>query len=114
MRISDWSSDVCSSDLSTIAQAVIAQLLEHTSRPVTVLDGDEVRKHLSRGLGFSREDRAANVTRIGYVASEIVRHGGIAVCAPIERKSVVAGKSVSVRVDLGGGRIINKKKKNTK
>jgi sulfate adenylyltransferase len=68
---------------STIAQAVIAQLLEHTSRPVTVLDGDEVRKHLSRGLGFSREDRAANVTRIGYVASEIVRHGGIAVCAPI-------------------------------
>ncbi|HZX70836.1 MAG TPA: bifunctional sulfate adenylyltransferase/adenylylsulfate kinase, partial [Rhodanobacter sp.] len=68
---------------STIAQAVIAQLLEHTSRPVTVLDGDEVRKHLSRGLGFSREDRAANVTRIGYVASEIVRHGGIAICAPI-------------------------------
>ena len=68
---------------STIAQAVIAQLLEHTSRPVTVLDGDEVRKHLSRGLGFSREGRAANVTRIGYVASEIVRHGGIAVCAPI-------------------------------
>lgn len=68
---------------STIAQAVIAQLLEHGSRQVTVLDGDEVRKHLSRGLGFSREDRAANVTRIGYVASEIVRHGGIAVCAPI-------------------------------
>ena len=68
---------------STIAQALIAQLLEHTSRPVTVLDGDEVRKHLSRGLGFSREDRAANVTRIGYVASEIVRHGGIAICAPI-------------------------------
>ncbi|MBB6240745.1 bifunctional sulfate adenylyltransferase/adenylylsulfate kinase [Rhodanobacter sp. MP1X3] len=68
---------------STIAQAVIAQLLERTSRPVTVLDGDEVRKHLSRGLGFSREDRSANVTRIGYVASEIVRHGGIAICAPI-------------------------------
>jgi len=68
---------------STIAQALIAQLLEQGSRPVTVLDGDEVRKHLSRGLGFSREDRAANVTRIGYVASEIVRHGGIAVCAPI-------------------------------
>ena len=40
-----------------------------------MLDGDEVRKHLSRGLGFSREDRAANVTRIGYVASEVVRHG---------------------------------------
>ncbi|WP_266168187.1 bifunctional sulfate adenylyltransferase/adenylylsulfate kinase [Dyella subtropica] len=68
---------------STIAQALVSQLLEHTSRAVTVLDGDEVRRHLSRGLGFSREDRAANVTRIGYVASEIVRHGGIAVCAPI-------------------------------
>ncbi|WP_430389573.1 bifunctional sulfate adenylyltransferase/adenylylsulfate kinase [Dyella sp. 20L07] len=68
---------------STIAQAVVAQLLERTSRAVTVLDGDEVRKHLSKGLGFSREDRNANVTRIGYVASEIVRHGGIAVCAPI-------------------------------
>ena len=68
---------------STIAQAVVAQLLERTSRAITVLDGDEVRKHLSRGLGFSREDRHANVTRIGYVASEIVRHGGIAVCAPI-------------------------------
>ena len=68
---------------STIAQAVVAQLLERTSRAVTVLDGDEVRKHLSKGLGFSREDRGANVTRIGYVASEIVRHGGIAVCAPI-------------------------------
>jgi sulfate adenylyltransferase len=68
---------------STIAQAVIAQWLEHSSRPITVLDGDEVRKHLSRGLGFSREDRAANVTRIAYVASEIVRHGGIAICAPI-------------------------------
>ncbi|ULU23140.1 bifunctional sulfate adenylyltransferase/adenylylsulfate kinase [Dyella terrae] len=68
---------------STIAQAVVAQLLERTSRAVTVLDGDEVRKHLSRGLGFSRDDRNANVTRIGYVASEIVRHGGVAVCAPI-------------------------------
>jgi sulfate adenylyltransferase len=68
---------------STLAQAVVAQLLEHSSRAVTVLDGDEVRTHLSRGLGFSREDRDANVTRIGYVASEIVRHGGIAVCAPI-------------------------------
>lgn len=68
---------------STIAQAVLARLLERTARPVTVLDGDEVRRHVSRGLGFSREDRAANVTRIGYIASEVVRHGGIAICAPI-------------------------------
>jgi sulfate adenylyltransferase len=68
---------------STIAQAVLARLLETSSRPVTVLDGDEVRRHLSKGLGFSREDRNANITRIGYVASEVVRHGGIAICAPI-------------------------------
>lgn len=68
---------------STLANAVIARLLETSARPVTLLDGDEVRKHLSKGLGFSRDDRAANVTRIAYVASEIVRHGGIAVCAPI-------------------------------
>ena len=68
---------------STIAQAVLARLLETGSRPVTVLDGDEVRRHLSKGLGFSREDRDANITRIGYVASEVVRHAGIAICAPI-------------------------------
>jgi sulfate adenylyltransferase len=68
---------------STLANAAIARLMETSSRPVTLLDGDEVRTHLSKGLGFSREDRIANVTRIGYVASEVVRHGGIAVCAPI-------------------------------
>ena len=68
---------------STLAQAVVAQLLEQASRPVTVLDGGRARRRLSRGLGFSREDRAAHVARIAYVASEIVRHGGIAVCAPI-------------------------------
>jgi sulfate adenylyltransferase len=68
---------------STLAQAVLARLLETGSRPVTMLDGDEVRRHLSKGLGFSREDRDANITRIGYVASEVVRHGGIAICAPI-------------------------------
>ncbi len=68
---------------STLAQAVISLMLERSSRPVTLLDGDEVRKHLSKGLGFSREDRDANITRIGWVAGEIVRHGGIAVCAPI-------------------------------
>jgi len=68
---------------STLAQAVLARLLETSSRPVTVLDGDEVRRHLSKGLGFSREDRDANITRIGFVASEAVRHGGIVICAPI-------------------------------
>lgn len=68
---------------STLAQAVISLMMERSSRPVTLLDGDDVRRHLSRGLGFSREDRDANITRIGWVAAEIVRHGGIAVCAPI-------------------------------
>src|SRR5581483_9807490 len=68
---------------STLAQAVLARLLETSSRPVTMLDGDEVRRHLSKGLGFSREDRDANITRIGFVASEVVRHGGIVICAPI-------------------------------
>lgn len=68
---------------STIAQALAARLQEHSARPVTVLDGDEVRKHLSKGLGFSREDRDTNVARIGWVASEIVRHGGVVICAQI-------------------------------
>lgn len=66
---------------STVAQAV-AQRLE-VERTVTLLDGDRVRRLLSSGLGFSRADRDTNVTRIGFVAAEIARHGGIAVCAPI-------------------------------
>ena len=68
---------------STVANALMVKLLEATSRPVTLLDGDVVRTHLSKGLGFSKEDRSTNVQRIGYVASEITKHGGIAICAPI-------------------------------
>lgn len=68
---------------STIARALAARWMEESARPVTVLDGDEVRRHLSKGLGFSREDRDANVERIGWVAAEIVRHGGFVVCAQI-------------------------------
>lgn len=68
---------------STIANALLTKLLEVTSRPVTLLDGDVVRTHLSKGLGFSAEDRSINVQRIGYVASEITKHRGIAICAPI-------------------------------
>ncbi len=68
---------------STIANALVDRLLEITGRPVTLLDGDVVRTHLSKGLGFSAEDRSTNVQRIGFVASEITKHGGIAVCAPI-------------------------------
>lgn len=68
---------------STIAKALTAKLLEDYGKQVTLLDGDVVRKHLSRGLGFSEEDRRENIRRIGFVASEIVKHGGIAVCAAI-------------------------------
>ena len=67
---------------STIAARVVQRLVE-AGRAVTLLDGDEVRHHLSAGLGFSREDRDTNVRRIGWVAAQIAKHGGIAVCAPI-------------------------------
>jgi sulfate adenylyltransferase len=66
---------------STIARAVVERL--NSERSITLLDGDVVRTHLSRGLGFSREDRDLNIRRIGWVAGEVTKHGGIAVCAPI-------------------------------
>ena len=62
---------------------VLTSLLQEKGRQVTVLDGDVVRTHLSKGLGFSKEDRDTNVRRIGFVAAEIVRHGGIAICAAV-------------------------------
>jgi sulfate adenylyltransferase len=68
---------------STIANALFVKLLEGGGRRVTMLDGDLVRKHLSSELGFSREHRDINILRIGWVASEITRHGGVAICAPI-------------------------------
>ena len=68
---------------STVAQAVIDSLLEHGERTVTSLDGDVVRRNLSAGLTFSRADRETNIRRIGWVAAEISRHGGVAVCSPI-------------------------------
>jgi sulfate adenylyltransferase len=68
---------------STIANALLVKLLEHGGRRVTLLDGDHVRKHLSSELGFSKEHRDINIRRIGYVASEITKNGGVAICAPI-------------------------------
>ncbi|WP_284261409.1 bifunctional sulfate adenylyltransferase/adenylylsulfate kinase [Roseicyclus amphidinii] len=68
---------------STIANAIMVKLMEMGGRPVTLLDGDVVRKHLSSELGFSKEHRDINIRRIGYVASEITKNGGIAICAPI-------------------------------
>lgn len=68
---------------STLARALMDLLLEHGGRTVTSLDGDVVRRHLSAGLTFSKADRETNVRRIGWVAAEIARHGGVAVCSPI-------------------------------
>jgi sulfate adenylyltransferase len=77
-----WFTGLPSAGKSSTAEIVVALLLEH-GRQSTLLDGDVVRTHLSKGLGFSKEDRDTNIRRIGFVASEIVRHGGIAVCAAV-------------------------------
>jgi sulfate adenylyltransferase len=68
---------------STLANGLMIKLLEDGNRPVTLLDGDIVRTHLSSELGFSKEHRSLNVQRIGYVASEVTKNNGIAICAPI-------------------------------
>ncbi|HLF56967.1 MAG TPA: bifunctional sulfate adenylyltransferase/adenylylsulfate kinase [Thermoanaerobaculia bacterium] len=68
---------------STIARALELRLLERGGRPVTLLDGDIVRKNLSSELGFSKEHRDLNIRRIGFVAAEITKNGGVAICAPI-------------------------------
>jgi len=68
---------------STVANALMVKLMEMGGRPVSLLDGDVVRKNLSSELGFSKEHRDLNIQRIGYVASEITKNGGIAICAPI-------------------------------
>lgn len=68
---------------STIARVLLVKFMEMRNRPVTLLDGDIVRKNLSSELTYSRKHRDLNVTRIGFVASEITKNGGIAICAPI-------------------------------
>jgi sulfate adenylyltransferase len=68
---------------STIANALRIKLMQTTGRSITFLDGDVVRKHLSSELGFSREHRDLNILRIGFVAGEVARHGGVSICAPI-------------------------------
>ena len=77
-----WFTGFSSAGKSTIAQLLTARM-EARGRTVTLLDGDVVRTHLSRGLGFSKQDRDANIRRIGFVASEIVRHGGVAIVAAV-------------------------------
>src|SRR5262249_27064818 len=77
-----WFTGLSGAGKSTTAEALTVLLLEH-GRQVTLLDGDVVRTHLSQGLGFSKEDRDTNIHRIGFVAAEIVQHGGVAVCAAV-------------------------------
>ena len=77
-----WFTGLSGAGKSTLAEILTILLMEH-GRAVTLLDGDVVRTHLSKGLGFSKEDRDTNVLRIGFVASEIVRHHGVVVCAAV-------------------------------
>lgn len=90
---------------STIANALRVKLLEQGGRSVTLLDGDLVRKNLSSELGFSKEHRDLNVMRIGYVASEISKHGGVAICAPIAPYDATR-KNVREMVEESGAKFI--------
>jgi sulfate adenylyltransferase len=87
---------------STIANALLVKFLEMGGRPVTLLDGDIVRKNLSSELGFSREHRDINIRRIGFVASEITKNGGIAICAPIAPYDNVRKEVREMIEDVGG------------
>ena len=92
---------------STIANVLLVKLLERGGRPVTLLDGDLVRRNLSSELGFSREHRDINIRRIGYVASEITKSGGIAICAPIAPYDA-ARKEVRAMIEpLGGFMVVH-------
>ena len=92
---------------STIANALLVKFLEFGGRPVTLLDGDLVRKNLSSELGFSKEHRDINIRRIGYVASEITKNGGIAVCAPIAPYDAVRKDVRRMIEPLGGFALIH-------
>ena len=90
---------------STIANVLLVKFLELGGRPVTLLDGDLVRKNLSKELGFSKEHRDINIRRIGYVASEITKNSGIAICAPIAPYDEVR-KDVKSMIQPVGGYIL--------
>jgi sulfate adenylyltransferase len=87
---------------STIANALMVKLMELGGRRITLLDGDVVRKNLSSELGFSREHRDLNILRIGYVASEISKNGGIAICAPIAPYRITRRKVRELVEETGG------------
>ena len=90
---------------STLANVLRVKLLELGTRPVTLLDGDIVRKHLSSELGFSKEHRDINIRRIGFVASEITKNGGVAICAPIAPYDAVR-KEVRTMIEPFGGFVL--------
>ena len=92
---------------STVANVLLVKLLEMGGRPVTLLDGDLVRKNLSSELGFSREHRDINIRRIGYVASEITKNGGVAICAPIAPFDAVRKQVRAMIAPLGGFMIVH-------
>ncbi len=91
---------------STIARALVDRLLERGDRTVTSLDGDVVRHHLSKGLGFGRADRETNIARIGWVAAEISRHHGVAVCSPIAPFDLTRQQVRRMAADAGGGFVL--------
>jgi sulfate adenylyltransferase len=90
---------------STIASVLLVKFMETGGRPVTLLDGDIVRKNLSSELNFSKEHRDINIRRIGFVAAEITKNGGIAICAPIAPYDSVR-KEVRGMVEPGGGFVL--------
>ncbi len=100
--IAVWFTGLSGSGKSTTADVLTILLQEH-GRQITVLDGDVVRTHLSKGLGFSKEDRDTNIRRIGYVASLIVRHGGVVICAAV---SPYRSTRNDVRGMVGDGRFV--------
>lgn len=97
-----WFTGLSGAGKSTTADVLTVLLLEH-GRQVTVLDGDVVRTHLSKGLGFSKEDRDTNIRRIGFVAAELVRHGGVVICAAV---SPYRATRHEVRSMMGPGQFI--------
>lgn len=87
---------------SSIANALLVKMMEMGGRPITLLDGDIVRRHLSSELGFSKEHRDLNIRRIGYVASEITKHRGMAICAPIAPYRATRRDVREMVEDVGG------------
>jgi sulfate adenylyltransferase len=98
-------SGLSGSGKSTVANVLLVKFLEIGGRPVTLLDGDVVRKHLSSELGFSKEHRDLNIRRIGFVAAEITKNGGIAICAPIAPYDAVR-KEVRRMIEPHGGFVL--------